>query len=157
IESFAFRLVCSNGLVQRQCLGRKGTARSRPRTRRLPGRYEHAHQQQREQIGRLASEAWQRLRRMSEGIRDLQQRKFELKDVQRFLRQARMDSVRLLKLVEDAWKYEGAEATAFGFLNALTRVATHDPDLSDQQRRRLDLLAGVFAGQDVHLCPHCFS
>ena len=36
-------------------------------------------------------------------------------------------------------------------------VATHDPSLSDQQRCQLDLLAGIFAGRDVHLCPHCFS
>jgi hypothetical protein len=62
-----------------------------------------------------------------------------------------------VKLVEAAWNSEGAEPTAFGVLNALTRVATHDPSLSDQQRRRLDLLAGIFAGQDVHLCSHCYS
>jgi hypothetical protein len=157
IESFAFRLVCSNGLVQRQCPGGKGTARSRPRTRRLPARFGDAKQQQRQQIARLAAEAWQRLRGMSEGIRGLQARRLDLGDLQRFLRQARMHSGRLLKLVEAAWGAEGAEPTAYGFLNALTWVATHEPGLSDQQRRRLDLLAGVFAGQDTHLCPHCFS
>jgi hypothetical protein len=157
IESFAFRLVCRNGLVQRQCLGRKGTARSRPRTRRLPARYGDANQQQREQIGRLAAEAWRRLGGMSDGIRGLQARRLDFGDLQRFLRQARMHSGRLLNLVEAAWGAEGAEPTAYAFLNALTRVATHEPGLSDQQRRRLDLLAGVFAGQDAHLCPHCFS
>jgi hypothetical protein len=157
IESFAFRLVCRNGLVQRQCLGRRGTARSRPRTRRLPSGHLNARQQQREQIGRLAAEAWGRLRGMGDGIRALQQRRFDLATLQRFLRQARMHSVRLVKAVETAWAAEGAEPTAFGVLNALTRVATHEPGLSDQQRRRLDVLAGIFAGQDVHLCPSCFS
>lgn len=157
IESFALRLVCSNGLVQRQCVGARGTARSRPRTRRLPGRYGGAPQQQREQIGHLASEAWQCLRGMSDGMRKLQQRRFDLANLQRFLRQARMHSSRLVKLVEAAWNTEGAEATAFGVLNALTRVASHEPGLSSQQRRRLDLLAGIFAGQEAHLCPHCFS
>jgi hypothetical protein len=157
IESFAFRLVCSNGLVQRQCLGPGGTARSRPRTRRLPGRFGNVLQQQREQVSRLAAEAWQRLCGMGHGIRALQQRHFDLANLQRFLRQARMHSGRLLKLVEAAWQAEGAEPTAFGFLNALTRVATHEAGLSAPQRRRLDLLAGVFAGQDVHLCPNCLS
>ena len=157
IESFAFRLVCGNGLEQRQCLRRGAAARSRPRTRRLPGRLGNAGQQQREQIGRLAADAWHRLRGMSDGVRGLQQRQFDLAHLQRFLRQARMFSARLLKLLETAWAAEGAEPTAFGFLNALTRVATHEPGLSGQQRRRIDLLAGVFAGQDVHLCPKCFS
>jgi len=157
IDRFAFRLVCSNGLVQRQCLGRKGTARSRPRTRRLAGWLSNVEKQQRDQIGRLAAEAWQHLRSMSDGIRGLQQRSFDLGKMQSFLRQARMHSARLFKLVENAWNAEGAEPTAFAFLNALTRVATHAPDLNDSQRRRLDLLAGVFAGKDVHLCPKCVS
>jgi hypothetical protein len=68
-----------------------------------------------------------------------------------------MHSARLLNLVDAAWKTEGGESTAYGFLNALTRVATHEIELSVPQRRRLDLLAGIFAGQDVHLCPACFS
>ncbi|GEM_PF-2883821 len=157
IESFAFRLICSNGLVRRQCLGRKGTARSRPRTRRLTGNRGNASQQQRDQIRRLATEAWQHLRGMSQEIRDLQHHRFDMPSLQRFLRQARMHSARLARQMETAWAAEGAEPSAFGFLNALTRVATHETDLSDQQRRRLELLAGVFAGQQVHLCPQCFS
>jgi hypothetical protein len=157
IESFAFRLVCSNGLIQRQCIGRHATARSRPRTRRLADNHGQAHQQLRDQIHRLSSDAWQRLSGMRKGIRVLQQRPFDMPSLERFLRQARMHSTRLIKLVEMAWKAEGADQTAFGFLNALTRVATHETELSVQQRRRLDLLAGIFAGQDVHLCPSCFS
>jgi len=94
---------------------------------------------------------------MREGIVALQERQFDFASLQRFLRQARMHSARLLKLVEAAWRAEGAEPTAFGFLNALTRVATHEADLSAPQRRRLDLLAGIFAGQERHLCPACFS
>jgi hypothetical protein len=45
----------------------------------------------------------------------------------------------------------------FRALNALTRVATHSLDLAEWQRNRLARLAGIYANQDVHLCPHCFS
>jgi hypothetical protein len=56
-----------------------------------------------------------------------------------------------------AWEAEGSEPSAFGALNALTRVATHSAELPEWQRQRLSRLAGIFANQDVHLCPHCFS
>jgi hypothetical protein len=157
IESFALRLICGNGLIQRECIGAKRTARSRPRSRRLLVGSRDADTKQRDQIRQLATNAWRRLQDVAKGIRQLQDRPFEHGSMARFLRQARMYSDRLMTLVQAAWAAEGAERTAYGALNALTRVATHDASLSMQQRRRLELLAGVFAGQAAHLCPRCFG
>jgi hypothetical protein len=157
IDGFALRLVCANGLIQRQCIGNKNTARSRPRTRRLPSAVADADRKQREQIRQLTRTAWRRLDEMASGIQKLQEREFDINQLARFLRQARVFSARLLKRLDGAWVQEGAERTAYGALNALTRVTTHDAGLSDQQRRRLELVAGVFAGQVSHLCPRCFS
>ena len=157
VESFALRLACTNGLIQRECIGAKGTARSRPRTRRLPADHGDADKKQREQIRELTKAAWKRLRDVASGIRKLHDRPFDMDSLARFLRQARMYSARLNKLVEAAWRQEGSEGTAFGFLNALTRVATHDVSFSQQQRRRLELVAGIFSGQVAHLCPRCFG
>jgi hypothetical protein len=57
----------------------------------------------------------------------------------------------------EAWRVEGEENTHYGAVNALTRVATHDLDLSERQRRVLAALAGILAFSEVHLCPRCFS
>ena len=56
-----------------------------------------------------------------------------------------------------AWRAEGAEETVWAAVNALTRVATHDPELSMRQRRVLSLLGGLLAYSGVHICDRCFS
>jgi hypothetical protein len=56
-----------------------------------------------------------------------------------------------------AWRTEGEENSHYGAVNALTRVATHDLDLSERQRRVLASLAGILAFSEVHVCPRCFS
>jgi hypothetical protein len=56
-----------------------------------------------------------------------------------------------------AWRVEGSETTHYGAVNALTRVGTHDQELSDRQRRVLASLGGLLAFSNVHICPRCFS
>ena len=156
VMPYIVRLVCENGLVQRECLGvERG---STPRTRRLPADRPEAKEMQLAQIRKLVAKSLSGLGKKLEAIGQLQDKKVQVNDaLDRFLRQAHLFSRALVKQLLKAWTEEGSEQTAFGVLNALTRVATHSPDLAPWQRQRLSRLAGVYAGQDVHLCPHCFS
>lgn len=156
VLAYVNRLVCSNGLVQRQCVGEK--RRSTPRTRRLSADRPEARDMQRAQIRKLVAETWEGLSKKLDVIRRLQDKSVEVRPVlERFLRQAHLYSQSLMERLLEAWEIEGSEPSAFGALNALTRVATHSAELPSWQRQRLSRLAGVYANQDVHLCPHCFS
>ena len=68
-----------------------------------------------------------------------------------------MSPNRLMPRLVAAWKQEGAEDTHYGAVNAITRVATHDPELSRRQRRMLTLLGGLLAFSNVHICEKCFT
>jgi hypothetical protein len=110
------------------------------------------------QIRKLVTDTWSGLQEKLAAIRRLGDKRVEVRAaLERFLRQAHLYSVSLMAQLLHAWEEEGGESTAFGALNALTRVATHSPELPPWQRHRLSRLAGVYANQDVHLCPHCFS
>lgn len=157
VAGFVIRLVCANGLVQRECTGPR--PRSTARTRRLPADRAGARELQINQIRRLAAEAWRGLEGRLAAIRRLRDEALDdvQKDLERFLRQARVFSRGLMARLRRAWEEEGAEPSAFGLLNALTRVATHATDLDAGQRGRLARLAGVYANHQTHVCPHCFS
>jgi hypothetical protein len=156
VMAYVHRLMCLNGLVQRQCLGKKRG--STPRTRRLPAFRTHVREMQMAQVRKLVADAWSGLREKLAAIRRLRDKAVEVQPVlERFLRQAHLFSRGLVGRLLQAWEEEGGEPSAFGALNALTRVATHSAELPLWQRRRLSRLAGVYANQDVHLCPHCFS
>jgi hypothetical protein len=153
---YVIRQLCENGLVQRQCLGE--ARRSTPRARRLSAERPEAREMQSAQIRRLVTETWGGLQQKLTAIRRLKDKRVEVRTaLERFLRQAHLFSHALLGRLLQAWEQEGGEATAFGVLNALTRVATHAPQMPGWQRQRLSRLAGIYANQDVHLCPHCFS
>ncbi|HWG41142.1 MAG TPA: hypothetical protein VN688_00030 [Gemmataceae bacterium] len=156
VMAYVNRLVCRNGLVRRQCLGEK--RRCTPRTRRLPSDRPAAREMQSAQIRKLVADTWSSLGQQLAAIRHLRDKAVQVRAaLERFLRQAHLFSRTLMDRLLQAWETEGGEASAFGALNALTRVATHSPDLPPWQRQRLFRLAGVYANQDVHLCPHCFS
>jgi hypothetical protein len=156
VMAFVIRLLCENGMVRRQCLGE--TRRSTPRTRRLAADRPEAREMQSAQIRKLVADTWTGLGQQLEAIRRLKDKPVEVRTaLERFLRQAHLFSHDLMDRLLQAWETEGGDASAFGALNALTRVATHAPDLPPWQRRRLARLAGIYANQDVHLCPHCFS
>ena len=112
-----------------------------------------------EQIRKLVVENWKRLEQKLAAINQLQSKRIEGIGavIERFLRQAHLFSRSLYGRLLGAWEEEGKEQSAFGVLNALTRVATHTHDMPAWQRQRLSRLAGIYANQDVHMCPHCFS
>src|SRR5262249_55904799 len=62
----------------------------------------------------------------------------------------------LLERLMTAWREEGEEGTAYGVMNAITRVATHDGAVSERERYLLSRLGGLLAFQRQHLCPKCF-
>jgi hypothetical protein len=63
----------------------------------------------------------------------------------------------MLARLMDAWREEGAENSVYGAVNAITRVATHDQELSERQRRTLAALAGLLSFSHLHICDRCFS
>jgi len=156
VMAFVVRLVCANGMVQRRCLGKK--SRSTPRTRRLPANRPEARETQMAQVRKLVTETWAGLQEKLDAIRRLGEKKVEVKHVlEQLLRRAHLLSRDLLTRLLEAWVEEGSESSAFGALNALTRVATHAQDLSALKRNRLARLAGIYANHDVDVCPQCYS
>lgn len=153
IEVFILRLVCSNGLTHRDCVSRRAA-----RTRRLPAHHPNALELQRAQIRRLAEAAWISLDQKLHAIRGLQEERIEVERLlRRWIERARLSVRTLMPLLQQAWETEGAQETTYGAINALTRVATHHPDLQPRQRRVLSGLAGLLAFRHQHLCPRCFS
>ena len=153
VMAFMTRLVCTNGTVHRECVGSRQTTR----TRRLNADRADAGMLQIEQITRMTRDVREKLGSTLDSIRKLADKKAELREMEQFLRQARMHSGGLVSRLRDAWVTEGSERTAFGLFNALTRLATHDTGLSVRQRAILARLAGIYANSSTHICPHCFS
>jgi hypothetical protein len=154
VMAYMVRLVCENGMTHRDCMHYKRS----PRTRRIDRNHPNARELQKRQISRLVAETWQTTAARMTSVRRLQDERVDAAmTLEQFLRRSRLHSRRIMQLLLDAWVVEGSESTAFGVLNALTRVATHSSELSERQRQMLGLLAGVFANRQTHICPRCFS
>ena len=168
VLAYILRLRCENGLTHRECVG----ARRTERTRRVSSRQDNARNLQYEQIRSLVAAAVARLEGKLEAVRRLHDEPLQtVEDVdarfERFLRQARMYSLNFLQLLRLAWQHElggDNQLTYFGVLNAMTWLATYPAELSgngyrlsERQRHALSRLAGIFANQHLHICPHCFS
>src|SRR5205823_1774029 len=128
------------GLVHRECLASEH--RSTPRTRRIPVNRPQAKEMQINQIRKLVADNFKRLEQKLAAIEQLQRKRIEGIGavVERFLRQAHLYSRSLYGRLLEAWEEEGSEQSAFGVLNALTRVATHAHGMPVWQRRRLSRL-----------------
>ena len=74
-----------------------------------------------------------------------------------WLRRSRLSPQRLLPLLRQAHEVEGGEDSAYGVLNAFTRVATHQADLSLNIRHVLARLGGLLAFGHSRMCPRCWS
>lgn len=153
IESFVFRLVCTNGLTRRFCKG-EGVER----TRRLPVSVANRRELQMAQIRRLTRRNWDGLQTQLEALRAISERPARVRDLlKQWLRNARITAKPMLDRLVSAWEEEGGENTFYGAINALTRVATHHLELSVRQRRTLASLAGMLAFSERHICERCFS
>jgi len=155
VEGFMLRLVCTNGMTRRECVG---DGEKRPRTRKLPADFPNSRELQIDQIRRLAQRNWNLLGSQLEALQQTRERSTDVQQLlTRYLQRGRISVRNMLPRLLEAWRTEGAERTHYGAVNALTRIATHDHTLSRRQRRMVASLAGVLAFSEVHICEHCFS
>ena len=155
IEAFIYRLVCSNGLVKRQCVHGGGR---QSRIRRLPAKMKNSHELQMEQVRRLARETWDGLEVQLERLQATSERPANVMELlQHWLEGARFSWRNIEGRVHAAWQKEDSENTYYGAVNTLSRLATHEAELSDRQRRTLASLAGLLALSGARVCPKCFS
>jgi hypothetical protein len=153
IEAFVYRLICSNGMTRRECAGDHQS-----RTRRLPVDFPNSWELQMEQIRRLTQQTWNGLQGQLSALQATSTRPARVEELlTRWLQRARISANTMMPRLLAAWREEGEENTQFGAVNALTRVATHDRQLSERQRRVLASLAGLLAFSHVHICERCFS
>jgi len=154
IQPFTYRLVCENGMVRRECDSRAGMVR----TRRLSIDHPGGREVQLDQIRKLTQQSWNGLQPQLEALRATSDRQVNVQELlANLLQRARMSRGQLMPRLLAAWAMEGSDNSQFAAVNALTRVATHDSDLSYRQRRILASLGGLLAFSAVHLCPRCYS
>ena len=153
VEAFALRLVCLNGMTQRECLGPRRT----PRTRRLPSSHPDAGRLQRDQIRRLTDESWKRIERRLHGLHELTTQPADFDRLtSTWLQRVRLSVDRYVPHLRLAWEQEGAESTVYGVMNAFTRAANFE-EIPDRGRAVLARLGGLLAFESQHLCPNCFA
>ncbi len=154
IQTFLQRLVCTNGMTRRECASSEGVTR----TRRLPTSQANARDLQMQQVRTLASRNWAALEPQLEALKSTAEEPVHVEPVLRnWLRQARL-SDGLMESLLRAWAAEGSEETAFGLINAVTRVATHHRhEITERERRLLSALGGIMSFARRHVCPRCFS
>ena len=98
-HGFRRSLVCSNGMVHRECLGSRRTAR----TRRLDADREDAGIVQTEQVRRMTAEIRQALEPKLAAIGRLAEERADTGQLGQFLRQARMHSRGLVDQLRQSW------------------------------------------------------
>jgi hypothetical protein len=155
VETFLLRKRCGNGLRHRLCSAERGISR----TRRLSRSHASADAIQLQQVRRLAAAVWAGLPARLAEVAALHEERLD--DVEAFLahllRRARLWSGAMRGFLQEALTAEDENGTAYAALNAVTRVATHRPELTAKQRRGLSALAGLIAHRHTHICPKCYS
>jgi hypothetical protein len=153
VEAFIYRLICRNGMTRRECVP-NGLAR----TRKLPVDFPNNRELQIGQIRRLTQQNWNGLQAQLDALKETSERPARVEELlSRWLQRARISVRAMMPRLRAAWAEEGGENSHYGAVNALTRVATHDRELSERQRRVLASLAGLLAFAEVHICERCFS
>jgi Domain of unknown function (DUF932) len=154
VEMFTFRLVCTNGMIHRNCPAQSGVGR----TRKLSVHHPNGRELQMEQVRRLTKQAWESLEPILSELQATRERKADVEGLLTgWLHRARISTEAMMPRLREAWQQDGGENTQYGAINALTRVATHGDRLSARQRRVLSSLAGLLAFSNVHICPRCFT
>ncbi|TWT43467.1 DUF932 domain-containing protein [Botrimarina hoheduenensis] len=158
VEFFAHRLVCANGMTAPVCMDDAGRQK-RMRIRR-GGEAEIGKTLQRIQAS--ASQAFRTIDQRMAALKELTNERVDLKKlVDRVVANNRWSRVVREELLAAISRGEhGGDETQFGVVNLLSYLGTHgayDPDrrIPTNVRRRLQLMAGVYAGQGVHTCPTC--
>jgi hypothetical protein len=155
VETFLFRRTCANGLTHRWCSAERPISR----TRRLPRDHSEAQAIQFRQVRQLAASVWQGLPQRLGEVAALRQERLECVEgfLAQLLRPARLWSRPMRRYLQQALAAEKEQGTTYAALNAVTRVATHQPQLSGRQRRMLSALGGLIAHRHAHICPKCYS
>jgi hypothetical protein len=154
IYAFNLRLACTNGMILRECASRDGIGR----TRQLSVDHPNGREIQRNQIRQIALQQWNALQPRLEALRATSERRANVEELlNNWLLRERISRHEIMPRLLAAWRLEGSENTHYAAVNALTRVATHDSELSARQRRVLSALGGLLAFSQVHLCPRCYS
>ncbi len=168
IDLFVLRVVCSNGLALRRCVGRVAISR----TRRLKHTGPEALAAATDQLRRITAERWQHLSQLLSGIRELPSARLprtasspDADGMRSFLmpplRATHLWSEDLWhRLLLPAWQHPhggNGELDEFAAINTVTYVATHRSELTFRQQRTLARLAGLLAFRRIHVCPRCHS
>jgi hypothetical protein len=150
ILSYIHRLVCSNGLTQRICL-QGGPSRTK-RCQRDKGSEPVV-----EAIGRQFAAGWMQIADRLDGFKSLLDHPFDADMLPESLRRRWSINRRLAAEIAEALTLDelGRTYTEYDLVNALSRVATHSPQLAPRYRRHLSLAAGMFAQRHIHRCPTC--
>jgi hypothetical protein len=157
VEGYVLRLVCRNGMTHRECVD-PHHSRATARTRRLPVGHPDAKRLQVQQISRLTAGALSAIEEKLQGLTVLTVEHVDFDQLTRtWLQRVRLSPDRLVPVLRRAWEAEGAEPSAYSVMNAFTRAATHDPDLSPRVRDVFARLGGLLAFRHRHLCPRCFA
>ena len=151
ISCYLRRLVCLNGATTHVC----GEDRQLRARRLHDGRFDEADIQA--QIQRLLTDAWAQLQEKLDVVKGLLDK--ERVSIEFFRQQRTRFSLnnRILNAIEQALRKDefGSTKTQYDIFNALSRVATHDADLTFRQHRTLSRMAGEFSQQTVHRCDRC--
>jgi hypothetical protein len=111
------------------------------------------------QSHRVLVEVWAQVGAKLDAIKGLLEKKKVSFD---FLRQQRTRfslNNRVVRAIETAISEDefGPTNTQYDIFNGISRVATHDENLSFRQRRTLSRMAGEFSQQTVNRCDKCGS
>ncbi len=150
----AHRLVCSNGMTAPVCNEqnrrmriRRGHEESIPKT-----------------LGRIEAACRQAFSSLSDRMKALDKLADEPMDLRRAVDQlvlnqrwSRRVSAELHAAID---RGEHGDESAFGLVNLLSYIATHNPQTTGRSITknvldRMDLVAGVYSAQPIHQCPEC--
>jgi hypothetical protein len=150
VETFILRLKCTNGLLYRECV-EKRAARTRRRSEEDP----QAHYLLKHQLHQFANMVWSRLEEKLAEMHSLPKIRTNVPSLlENAFRQSRLPlSVHRLALA--AWQEQGEEDNLWAAINAITWLATHEPQIEDRIRTVLMSVAGIVAMSRLHVCPSC--
>lgn len=155
VSCVAYRLVCSNGMVSPVCLPSGQKMRIRRST-------DDGAEKTLDRIREATRQAFRNVGERIQALNDLAKERVDVREaIEQFIvthRQSKHVRDELLGGIEHG--DHGGDDTAFGFVNLLSRLATHGPRQRSHRvpmsvRRRIETISGVYAGQHVHQCPSC--
>jgi rubrerythrin len=153
ISTFLYRLVCTNGLLIPICQNDK-----RLKIRRLDiSRF--SKDDMLENIRRISKIAWEELDIKLQAFANLSKDNVDPEAILADLANRMHLNRKLTKALHDAL-YEdefGFDSSRISSIHALSRVATHYPELNSMFRRRLMEASGILSQEKIHRCSKCGS